>query len=185
MAALIYGGGLRDSECCQLRVKDLDFDQGLVFVRSGKGNKDRSTLLAEVAREELRAQLRSAETLYRTDRESGLTGVWMPDALERKYPNRTARLVSPRTLGKADGRSAILDTVSSTAFANSDPRPGRRASYQRCDSSASVSASGRKRTGLFTDGPGASDAAHPTGPKRLGSRDAPPNAGRARPPALE
>ncbi len=36
MAALIYGGGLRVSECCQLRVKDIDFDQGLVFVRSGK-----------------------------------------------------------------------------------------------------------------------------------------------------
>ena len=53
MAALIYGGELRVSECCQLRVKDIDFDQGRVFVRSGKGNKDRSTLLAEVGREEL------------------------------------------------------------------------------------------------------------------------------------
>ncbi len=39
---------MRVSECCQLRVKDIDFDQGLVFVRSGKGNKNRSTLLAEV-----------------------------------------------------------------------------------------------------------------------------------------
>ena len=57
MAALIYGGGLRVSECCQLRVKDLAFDQSLVFVRGGKGDKDRSTLLADVAREELRAQL--------------------------------------------------------------------------------------------------------------------------------
>jgi site-specific recombinase XerD len=48
MAALIYGGGLRVSECCELRIKDLDFDQGLVVVRRGKGDKDRSTLLAEV-----------------------------------------------------------------------------------------------------------------------------------------
>ena len=40
-----------------------------------------------MGREELRAQLRSAETLYRIDRESGLAGVWMPDALKRKYPN--------------------------------------------------------------------------------------------------
>ncbi len=55
MAALIYGGGLRVSECCELRIKDLDFDQGLVIVRRGKGDKDRSTLLAEVGREELRA----------------------------------------------------------------------------------------------------------------------------------
>jgi integron integrase len=87
MAALIYGGGLRVSECCELRVKDLDFDQGLVFVRAGKGNKDRSTLLAEAGRDELRTHLRSSESLYRTDRAAGLAGVWLPDALDRKYPN--------------------------------------------------------------------------------------------------
>ena len=55
MAALIRGGGLRVSECCQLRVKDIDFDQSLVFVRAGKGDKDRSTLLAEIGRDDLRA----------------------------------------------------------------------------------------------------------------------------------
>ena len=43
MATLIYGGGLRVSECCELRVKDIDFDQSLIVVRSGKGDKDRST----------------------------------------------------------------------------------------------------------------------------------------------
>jgi site-specific recombinase XerD len=41
MAALIYGGGLRVSECCELRIKDIDFDQGLVVVRGGKGDTDR------------------------------------------------------------------------------------------------------------------------------------------------
>jgi site-specific recombinase XerD len=87
MAALIYGGGLRVSECCELRIKDIDFDQGLLFVRGGKGNKDRSTLLAEVGRDELRAHLRSAEALHQSDRRSGLAGVWVPDALERKYHN--------------------------------------------------------------------------------------------------
>lgn len=63
MAALIYGGGLRVSECCQLRVKDSDFDQGLVFVRYGKGDKDRSTLLAELGRDELQAQLQRSKAL--------------------------------------------------------------------------------------------------------------------------
>jgi integron integrase len=87
MAALIYGGGLRVSECCELRIKDIDFDQGLLIVRGGKGNKDRSTLLAEVARDALCAQLRRAEALHETDRRSGLAGVSVPDALERKYPN--------------------------------------------------------------------------------------------------
>ncbi len=75
------------SECCELRVKDLDFDQSLVFVRAGKGDKDRSTLLAEVGRDELRAHIRDNERLHRVDRAAGLAGVWMPDALDRKYPN--------------------------------------------------------------------------------------------------
>lgn len=91
MASLAYGGGLRVSECCQLRVKDLDFEQGLVFVRSGKGNKDRSTLLAELGRDKLRAQLQEVEMLFQADRKSGLAGVWLPDALERKYPNAGRR----------------------------------------------------------------------------------------------
>jgi integron integrase len=87
MAALIYGGGLRVTEACELRVKDIDFDQGLILVRQGKGNKDRSTLLAEIGRTELREQLRSAEAVHRADREAGVAGVWLPDALDRKYQN--------------------------------------------------------------------------------------------------
>jgi site-specific recombinase XerD len=57
MAALIYGGGLRISECCELRIKDLDFANGLLFVRNGKGAKDRSTLLPEAVRQDLREHL--------------------------------------------------------------------------------------------------------------------------------
>jgi integron integrase len=87
MAALVYGGGLRVRECGELRVKDLDFDQGLIFVRGGKGAKDRSTLLAETARERLRAHLQTCEALHRADQKAGLAGVWLPDAVERKYPN--------------------------------------------------------------------------------------------------
>ena len=78
MAALIYGGGLRVSECCQLRIKDVDFSNGLVFVRGGKGGKDRSTLLPETGRDELRAHLRNAEVLHHADRQAGLAGVWLP-----------------------------------------------------------------------------------------------------------
>jgi len=87
MAALIYGGGLRVSECCELRIKDIDFDQGLIFVRGGKGGKDRSTLLAQTGRDELQAQLLKAEALHRADREAGLAGVRLPGAVERKYPD--------------------------------------------------------------------------------------------------
>ena len=112
MAALIYGGGLRVSECCQLRLKDIDFDQGLVFVRGGKGDKDRSTLLAEVGREELRTQLRTSEARHRADRASGLAGVSMPDALERKYPNAARELgwfwVFPSHTLSTDPRAGVV-----------------------------------------------------------------------------
>lgn len=87
MARVIYGGGLRVSECCRLRVKDLDFENNLLFVRSGKGDKDRSTILATGVREELQAHLQGVRSLFDADRAAGLEGVWMPDALDRKYPN--------------------------------------------------------------------------------------------------
>ena len=86
MAFLIYGGGLRVSECCELRVKDLDFANNLILIRSGKGDKDRSTLLPESGRDALRAQLSSVEVLYQADRRADLAGAWSPDSLERKYP---------------------------------------------------------------------------------------------------
>jgi integron integrase len=112
MAGLIYGGGLRVSECCELRVKDIDFDQGLVLVRAGKGDKDRSTLLADTGRDELRTQLREAEALHHADRKSGLAGVWMPDALDRKYPNAGRELgwfwVLPSRTLSTDPRAGVV-----------------------------------------------------------------------------
>ncbi|MFN8062670.1 MAG: integron integrase, partial [Vicinamibacterales bacterium] len=112
MARLIYGGGLRVSECCELRVKDLDFDQGLVIVRCGKGDKDRSTLLAEAGREELRAHLQEAEKLHQADRAAGLAGVSMPHALDRKHPNAGRELawfwVFPSHTLSTDPRAGIV-----------------------------------------------------------------------------
>ncbi len=112
MAALIYGGGLRVTECCELRIKDLDFDQGLVVVRRGKGDKDRSTLLAEVGRDELRVHLHKSEAQHQADRKAGLAGVWMPDALDRKYPNAGQDLawfwVFPSRTLSTDPRAGIV-----------------------------------------------------------------------------
>jgi integron integrase len=112
MAGLIYGGGLRVSECCELRVKDLDFDQGLVMVRRAKGDKDRSTLLAEAGRDELRAHLRTSESLHHADRKASLAGVWMPDALDRKYPNAGRELgwfwVFPSRTLSTDPRAGVV-----------------------------------------------------------------------------
>lgn len=87
MAQVIYGGGLRVMECCRLRVKDVDFDNNLLFVRSGKGDKDRSTLLAESVKEDLRTHLVGVRAIFDKDRAAGVEGVAMPDALDRKYPD--------------------------------------------------------------------------------------------------
>ena len=87
MAEVIYGGGLRVMECCRLRIKDLDFENSLVFVRAGKGDKDRSTLMADSVKAALRAHLAHARQLFDSDRLSQIGPVYMPDALATKYPN--------------------------------------------------------------------------------------------------
>jgi len=87
MAKLIYGGGLRLQECLQLRVKDLDLEQSLLMVRTGKGDKDRRTILPETLKDDLIKHLSEIRLLYDQDRKNDLPGVWLPGALEKKYPN--------------------------------------------------------------------------------------------------
>ena len=87
MAEVLYGGGLRVMECCRLRVKDVDFDNELIFVREGKGGKDRSTLLAKSVKERLRAHLARVKELHERDLAAGAGEARLPDALERKYPD--------------------------------------------------------------------------------------------------
>lgn len=87
MLRLTYGAGLRISETLRLRVKDLDFDHATLFVRSGKGDKDRATVLPEKLVAELRAQLERVRVLHEADLKRGFGAVWLPGALARKYPN--------------------------------------------------------------------------------------------------
>ncbi len=86
MAALMYGCGLRVSECMRLRIKDIDLEQNTVTVRGGKGDKDRITLLPESLKDELLEQFKRARVIYDEDRKKNLPGVYLPGALERKYP---------------------------------------------------------------------------------------------------
>ncbi len=87
MARLIYGGGLRCNECLRLRIKDLDFDRGCIVVRSAKGDKDRETMLPNSLNEILKKHLEEVRKIFEQDRASGVEGVYMPGALERKYPS--------------------------------------------------------------------------------------------------
>ncbi len=85
-ARLLYGTGLRITEALQLRVKDLDFGQHAVFVREGKGGKDRVVMLPGTLTADLRAQLAAGRLVWAADVTANQAGVELPHALERKYP---------------------------------------------------------------------------------------------------
>lgn len=87
MAMLTYGCGLRLNECLRLRIKDIDLEQNIIIVRSGKGNEDRRTVLPERLKDGLIHHIALVRSLYDRDREQNLNGVDLPGALERKYPN--------------------------------------------------------------------------------------------------
>jgi integron integrase len=87
MAQIIYGCGLRLMECLRLRAKDIDFERSCLVVRAGKENKDRQTVLPDTIKDDLHAHLEGVYEVYEKDRAEGIDGVWLPDALDRKYPN--------------------------------------------------------------------------------------------------
>ena len=87
MANLLYGSGLRLMECVRLRVKDIDFEMRQIVVRDGKGFKDRVTMLPEALIEPLKNHLLKVEEWHQEDLREGFGAVYIPDALERKYPN--------------------------------------------------------------------------------------------------
>jgi integron integrase len=87
MASLLYGSGLRLLECARLRVKDLDFGRHQIIVRSGKGNRDRATLLPAPLLQPLRDHLKEVARQHRGDLASGAGYVALPGAIRVKYPN--------------------------------------------------------------------------------------------------
>ena len=87
MLRLIYGGGLRISDALRLRVQDLDFKNELLFVRAGKGDKDRTTILPERLYEDLKDHLKKVRALHDQDLVKGFGAVYLPNALAYKYPN--------------------------------------------------------------------------------------------------
>lgn len=92
MAALLYGTGMRLMECARLRVKDVDFDRQEIIVRNGKGGKDRRVPLPRRLHQALQASVARAQVIHAQDRAAGLEGVWLPHALDRKFPNAGSEL---------------------------------------------------------------------------------------------
>ena len=126
MAALMYGAGLRLSECLHLRVQDIDFARGEITVRNGKGAKDRVTMLPDSLRGPLNDQLCRARVVHRADLAEGWGRVVLPDALDRKYPSAAAewrwqwvfpqerRWTDPKS--RAQGRHHVHSTLIQRSF---------------------------------------------------------------------
>ena len=86
VARLLYGAGLRLLEALRLRVKDIDFQRHQLYVRQGKGLKDRRTIFPDQLVAPLRRHLNHVYLLHQEDLAEGFGTVAMPFALERKYP---------------------------------------------------------------------------------------------------
>lgn len=84
---LLYGTGMRLLEACRLRVKDVDLERREIIVRDGKGAKDRVTMLPESLVQPIVQQIQRTTEWFARDRAEGLAGVYLPNALARKYPD--------------------------------------------------------------------------------------------------
>jgi integron integrase len=87
ISSMLYGCGFRLMECCRLRVKDIDFAMHQITVLDGKGQKDRMVMLPEKLVPALNEQLKRTKFLHDQDLSKGLGKVYLPFALDRKYPN--------------------------------------------------------------------------------------------------
>lgn len=87
VSELLYGCGLRLSECLRLRVKDVDFGRNEIIVRGGKGDKDRVVMLPGSLKLKLTKHLKGVRKIHDADMSQGWGHVPLPHALDRKFPN--------------------------------------------------------------------------------------------------
>ncbi len=108
---IMYGGGLRIMEVMRLRVKDIDFANRQIIVRDGKGENDRFTILPDSLIEPLKIHLQQVRHTHEIDLSKGFGSVYLPFALERKYPNANMewiwQYVFPATSLFRDSKSDI------------------------------------------------------------------------------
>ena len=84
MSELLYGAGLRLMECVRLRVNSIDFERGMIYVRFGKGGKDRGVPLPKTLAEKLNTQLETVRRIHTADLAEGFGEAWLPEGFARK-----------------------------------------------------------------------------------------------------
>ncbi len=112
MVRLMYGTGMRVMECARLRILDLDFDYRQITVRAGKGKKDRVVPMPDALASHLKRQIAWVTDKHAEDLKAGFGAVYLPEALERKYPNAAKEFrwqyLFPATRIAPDPRSGVL-----------------------------------------------------------------------------
>ena len=112
IANILYGAGLRIMETLRLRIMDIDIEYRQIFVRDGKGKKDRNTMLPELLVKPLEKQIEKVRLLHKMDLTDGYGVVYLPYALERKYPNANKEFrwqyLFPAAKRSVDPRSGII-----------------------------------------------------------------------------
>lgn len=143
MAMLLYGAGLRLMECIRLRIQDVDFGNNNIFVRGGKGGKDRTTILPGNIRDELKRHIDKGIALHHRDLEQGFGEVYLSQALSRKYP----------TAAKKTGWQYVFPSAKRSI----DPRSGKEMRHhvlesglQKAVQRAAQAAGIVKKTGCHT-----------------------------------
>jgi integron integrase len=112
MCRIMYGSGLRLTECLSLRVKDIDFERLTITVRGGKGDKDRMTVLSKSIVDPLKEHLARVKLVHQKDLADGYGSAYLPPALERAMPNQA--------------REWIWQYVFPSASISIDPRSGAK-----------------------------------------------------------
>ena len=120
IAQILYGSGLRLMELARLRIMDIDFNMQTLTVRSGKGDKDRTTVLPETVKDRLREHVEKVKALHEKDLAKGYGEVYLPDALSRKYPNAA--------------KEAGWQYVFPSSRMSVDPRSGKVRRHEQCTS---------------------------------------------------
>lgn len=133
---LLYGSGLRISECLRLRVLDLDFSYNQIQARSGKGKKDRITIMPQIIKEDLKGQVKKVKVLHQKDTAEGYPETLLPKALSKKYPNAAGELkwqyLFPSPRRAEDPRSGLVHRhhiSNSTIQRSGEKKPNQKTCY--------------------------------------------------------
>ncbi len=137
---LLYGAGLRLIECLRLRVQEIDFDYRQIIVRNRKGTAYHVTMLPHSLVPPLQEHLQGVKTLHRRDRENGYGAVYLPPAIEEKYPHAHYQLpwqyVFPAPRLSTDARPGIVRRT--VVDYSTLPQPGREQPTKSSPQSSSI-----------------------------------------------